>query len=239
VNDPGKIQGPKLTALFNELIEKKTIISVSVVGTGFERLTCVVDLELGSEINYLLVDRPEGFTQAADQAGRWNLRFNFNGPDQLEYIFNTSCGELSGRNLKICFPNYVERLQRRKNFRITTLPGTYMVFAAKNLEGVIDLINISIGGAFGVLGKHNQGDLKGSIFKQDQRLYKVGIIFPGNKEIDEQFVTIKKAEVRRIEHDKERQLYKYAFEFMEVDKDHKLKLIQAIYHLQRHYLKNR
>ena len=57
--------------------------------------------------------------------------------------------------------------------------------------------------------------------------------------MDERLVVIDRAEVRRIEHDIERRLYKYAFEFMEVDKEQKQKLTQAIYHLQRQYLKNR
>ena len=239
MNDPGKIQGDKLDALFSELILKKTIISIYVVGTGFERLTCVIAIEGNSGNRYLLIDRPDGFGRAAGQGEPWNLRFNFNGSDHLEYIFNTRGGEYSERALKIPFPEYVERLQRRKDFRILTRPGSKLLFASKKLKGVVDLINISLGGAFGVLRKHNQKDLSGPLFAVDQQLYKIGLIFPADKELDEQVVVINKAEVRRIEHDKERKLYKYAFEFMEIDKHQKLKLTQAIYHIQRQYLKNR
>ena len=61
MNDPGKIQGAKLDALFDELILKKTIISIYVIGTGFERLTCVIAVEQNGGEKYLLVDRPDGF----------------------------------------------------------------------------------------------------------------------------------------------------------------------------------
>ena len=239
MNDPGKIQGPKLEVLFNELIRQKTIISVAVVGTGFERLTCIVGTELNCNGGCLLIDRPDGFSQAVERDGRWNLRFNFNGPDQLEYIFNTRGGEFCNSNLKIPFPDFVERLQRRKDFRILTLPGTKMIFADKKAKGVIDLINISLGGAFGVLRKHNQKGLTGSLLSVDQRLFKIGLIFPADKERDQQTVVIDKAEVRRVEHDKENKRYKYAFQFTDVDKDQKQKLTQAIYHIQRQFLKNR
>lgn len=239
MNDPGKVQGERLEALFNGLIDKKVIISIHVVGTGFERLTCIASIGRNSEGSYLLIDRPDGFSQSAGNSEPWNLRFNFNGPDHLEYIFSTRGGELCGPNLKVPFPEYVERLQRRKDFRILTVPGTKLLFAADKLKGVIDLVNISLGGAFGVLRKHKPKAQSTSLLSVDQRLYKVGLIFPADKEMDEQLVVINKAEVRRIEHDIERRLYKYAFEFMDVDKEQKQKLTQAIYHIQRQYLKNR
>jgi hypothetical protein len=239
LNDPGKVQGERLTALFTELILKKVIISIFVVGTGFERLTCVSSVERNSEGNYLLIDRPDGFSQFAGNGDSWNLRFNFNGPDHLEYIFSTRGGELCGPNLKVPFPEYVERLQRRKDFRILTVPGTKLLFAVDNFKGVIDLINISLGGAFGVLRRIKSKAHGGSLLAVNQCLHKVGLIFPADKEMDEQLVVVNKAEVRRIEHDKERRLYKYAFEFMDIDKEYKQKLTRAIYHIQRLYLKNR
>ena len=239
MNDPGKVQGEKLAALFSDLVEKKVIISIHVVGTGFERLTCVASVERDSGGDHLLIDRPDGFSQSAGGSEPWNLRFNFNGPDHVEYIFNTRGGELCGPNLKVPFPEFVERLQRRKDFRILTAPGTKLLFAADKLKGVIDLINVSLGGAFGVLRKFRPKSHGGSPLVVNQRLYKVGLIFPADKEVDERLVVINRAEVRRIEHDKERRLHKYAFEFMEVEKEQKQKLTQAIYHLQRQFLKNR
>jgi hypothetical protein len=239
MNDPGKLQDEKLTALFDELISRRAIISMSVVGTGYERLTCVVAVEQGSDGQFLLIDQPDGFSQAAAQADLWNLRFNFNGPDQLEYLFSTNKGEFSGRDLKVRFPDYVERLQRRKDFRVHAMPGTRLIFGTKKIEGVIGVINVSLGGAYGVLMQHNQKDLKGSLLAQDQQIYKLGILFPADKEMDELLVAVKKAEVRRDEHDKEKKLYKYAFKFVDMEKDQKQKLTQAIYHIQRQYLRNR
>ena len=239
MNDPGKVQGERLSALFNEMIDKKVIISIHVVGTAFERLTCITAVERDSGGGHLLIDRPDGFSQSAGQSEPWNLRFNFNGPDSLEYIFSTRGGEFCGSNLRLPFPEYVERLQRRKDFRILTVPGTKMLFAADKVKGVIDLINVSLGGAFGVLRKFKANAHNGCLLAVDQRLYKVGLIFPADKEADERLVVINRAEVRRIEQDKDRRLYKYAFEFMEIDREQKQKLTQAIYHLQRQFLKNR
>jgi c-di-GMP-binding flagellar brake protein YcgR len=239
LNDPGKLQGAKLVALFNELMERKVIISIHVVGTGFERLTCIAAIQCDTVDSFLLIDRPDGFSQSVGQTEEWNLRFNFNGPDQLEYVFHTRGGENSGDNLKVPFPEFVERLQRRKDFRILTVPGTKLVFVDKKVKGVVELINISLGGAFGLLQKYKSKNPGGSPLALEQRLYKVGLIFPADKEATEQMIVVDKVEVRRIEHERERKLYKYAFEFMDIAKDQKQKLTQAIYHIQRQYLKNR
>lgn len=42
----------------------------------FERLTCIDSIERDSGGDYLLIDRPDGFTQSAAQTEAWNLRFN-------------------------------------------------------------------------------------------------------------------------------------------------------------------
>ena len=239
MSDPGKIVGRKLDALFEALIVEKTIISMHVVGTDFQRLTCITAVEQGSDGNRLVVDCPEGFSKAASPNKTLNIRFTFNGRDHLEYIFGTTGGIRRGRELKLPFPDYVERLQRRKNFRIDTLPGTRLLFSIGKMGGRIDLINISLGGAFGLLVKPGSKDLSGSLLKINQRLYNVRIVFPADNLVEKRTVVIKKAEVRRIELDRERKRCKYAFEFMVIDKENLRELTNAIYHIQRQFLQNR
>lgn len=239
MNDLGKIQNSKIDELFNDLIVTKHIISMYVVGTDFERLTCVVSTEQENNGKFLQIDKPDGFEKAVQKKELWKIRFSFIGPDRLEYLFHTLDGTVNGTTLKIPYPEFVERLQRRRDFRVSTLWGTKLVFVHEEIKGVISLINLSLGGAFGVLMKHNQKDLKGPLFTKDQPLYKIGIIFPADKDNDERVVIINKAEIRRIEHDIERKLYKYALEFIEIDKTEQQKLTQAIYNIQRQYLKNR
>jgi len=128
MGEAGKVQGEKLTELFNDLIVKKAIISMNVVGAGFDRLTCITGIMEDAAGNHLLVDPPDDFEEAAAVKDLWHLRFNFNGPDQLEYIFSTRGGKFCEQGLKIPFPEHVERLRRRRNFRVNTLAGTQMHF---------------------------------------------------------------------------------------------------------------
>jgi len=239
MGDAGKVQGEKLAELFNELIEKKTIISMNVVGAGFDRLTCITGIAKDGKDECLLIDPPEDFKKAAADKDLWHLRFNFNGPDQLEYIFSTRGGELVEQGLKIPFPEHVERLQRRRNFRVDALTGTRMHFTLKKIEGVLDLINVSQGGAYGVLVKHNFKFMRGSVLKMDQQVYDIRILFPGDENDPGETICVKHAEVKRVEHDQDRGFYRYAFEFKEMEKEEQQRLIQVIYDLQRKYLQRR
>ena len=94
MGDAGKVQGEKLSELFNTLVAKKVIISMNVVGAGFDRLTCITGITKDADGDYLLVDPPDDFEEAAAVKDLWHLRFNFNGPDRLEYIFSTRGGRI-------------------------------------------------------------------------------------------------------------------------------------------------
>lgn len=239
MGEAGKVQGEKLTELFNALIEKKIIISMNVVGAGFDRLTCITGITNDENGNHLLVDPPDDFEEAAAVKDLWHLRFNFNGPDQLEYIFNTRGGEISEQGLKIPFPEHVERLQRRRNFRVNAFTGTRMHFNLKKIQGVLDLINISLGGAYGILVKHNFKFIRGSVLKMDQQVYGISVVFPGDETVSDETINVERAEVKRVEYDQDRGFYRYAFEFKEMGKTEQQRLTQIIYGLQRKYLQRR
>ncbi|GAB6904615.1 hypothetical protein DESC_740092 [Desulfosarcina cetonica] len=239
MGDRVKLSGSKLTQLFNTLIAEKVILSMYIVGTEFDRLTYIAGLEEAEDGRYLLIDLPEDFTEAGRNDEPRQFQFNFNGPDRLEYIFGTVGGHFVGNRLRIPFPKYVERLQRRLNFRINTQPGTQMHFNLKKLHGVLELINISLGGAYGVLAKHNFKFLRGPILKKEQLIFDSSIVFPGSCEAPGDTVYVHKAEVIRVEHDAERDAYRFALKFCAMEKEEKQRLTQAIYDLQRRYLRFR
>lgn len=239
MGEAAKVQGEKLTELFDKLIEKKVILSMNVVGTGFDRLTCVTALVQGSAGSHLIIDPPNDFEEAVSAAEAWRLRFNYVGSDRLEYIFHTYGGSVDQQGLKIPFPDHVERLQRRRNFRVNALTGTRLHFKLKKIQGNIDLINISRGGAYGVLTKTNFKFVRGSVLKVDQQVYHIDMVFPADENAASERVHIERAEVKRVERDQERGFYHYAFEFKDVEKAELDRLTRIIYDLQRKYLRRR
>lgn len=237
--DLDKVEGNKIEALFNQMIEKRVIVSMYMVGTDYERLTCITGIEQNAEGRRLCIDLPDGFRTAAQKAGEFTLRFNFNGPDKVEYLFTTKGGVLSGRDLIVPFPDCVERLQRRRNFRMETPIGTKLLIKMDKTHAIISLINISLGGTYGVLIKHNIKELQGSLLAENQVIHNMGILVPESEDRDEMVIIIKQAEVRRVEHDRNKKLYKYAFEFIDIQPTEMQKLTRAIYDFQRQFLKRR
>ena len=237
--DLGKIQGDKLSSLLRHLVEQKTILSVRLLGTNYERLTYITDIDDSGSDKSITIDLPEGFSRVvADKAG-WRMAFNFNGPDNIEYLFEVQGGEMIPDGVRISYPLAIERLQRRSNFRVMTPSGTRMAITIEAKKGLINLINISLGGAYGVITKHNFSGRREPFLDIGQNIDRVGIIFPEDYEQQEQIVVINKSRVVRIDHDQENNLYKYAFEFIEIDAVQQRKLTQCIYHIQRQSLMRR
>lgn len=239
MGDIGKLQGDKLLEILRYLLEKRVIISMYVEGTDFERLTCLNEIADAPKEPALLIDLPEGFKDSISQLENMTVRFTFNGPDRVEYIFTTTGGQYSGQSLRVPFPEYVERIQRRKNFRMHVPPGTQMLISREKTKAILGVVNLSLGGVLAALMKHNIPDLEGSLFNENEAIINAGILYPGDEELDEQIVIIQRAEVRRIEHDKKKRLYRYAFEFMHLAPPESKKLTQLIYHFQRMFLKRR
>lgn len=233
------LQGQKRLRLFQELIEQKIIVSMYVMGTNFEQLTVISGIEQTPAGESLIIDPPTGFKKAVDGAQPWKLKFNCNGPDKLEYIFITQGGAYCDRGIRVPLPNEVQRLQRRKDFRVACLPNTLLRFNAKKLKGIMRLANVSMGGVFGDMVKHNRENAKGPVLKSYQRLSKLVITFPAYAENQELVVEIKNARVVRVDRDLDRHIHQFALQFMEIEHTQESALRGAIYNLQRYYLKNR
>lgn len=235
--DAEKIKGEKLVEIFDQVIEKKILMSMYLMGSQYEQLTHILAMDSNVSPPNLIIDAPKGFGKVADNTQPWHLRFNFNGPDNLEYIFHTKGCIHKGRDLHIPLPDYVERIQRRKNFRIDTPVGACMRFMVSKKECIINLNNISMGGTFGALVPSKSKKDQRSLLKMDQAIYRATLFFPADQEMEEQTISIKKVRVRRVERIREKKIYKYAFEFIDIDPIEKEKLTRSIYHIQRQILK--
>jgi c-di-GMP-binding flagellar brake protein YcgR len=237
--DIGNVQGSKMLDLFRYLIESKKILSLQVIGTRFECLTFVTEFNENSTQSHIVINLPSDFEKAVENLKELELSFNFNGPDSVEYIFTTKGGTYEKKELTVLLPDYVKRLQRRKNFRLLTPKGTQMNFQSKNFKGSFDLINISLGGTYCVLELKGLPISKKPVLKVKQPIFNISIVFPGQQSAKKNDIYIKKAEVVRVEADKKSFRHKYAFEFKYMDKDEKQKLTESIYRLQREYLQRR
>ena len=104
-------------------------------------------------IKALLSICPRDSARGVADKAKWRMVFNFNGPDGLEYIFRVVGGGITPTGLRVTYPEFIDRLQRRANFRVMTPHGTRMAITVDDKKGLVNLINVSLGGAY---GRHHQ-----------------------------------------------------------------------------------
>ncbi len=234
-----KIQGKKLIRLMEQIQREKIMLSMRLVGQNYERLTMVTRIPKDKNASFFAIDPPRDFRNTVSKLGTWEIHFNFNGPDNLEYIFTTSGGKFYDNEIQINFPDYIERLQRRRYFRLSVPAGTKLFFESDQVQREINLINISMRGALGLLKTFNEKDQKKPIFKKDDYLKNIKIIFPYDTENNMREVNVNKTIIRRAEHDSQKNMDLYAFEFVSIDRDQERTLIQIIFNLQRLFLQRK
>jgi len=228
-----KIQGKKLIRLMEQVQRERIMLSMRLVGQNYERLTMITRIPKDKNVSFFAIDPPKDFRNTITKLDTWEIYFNFNGLDHLEHIFTTFGGKFSDNETRINLPDYIERLQRRRYFRLSVPTGTKLFFESDQAQREINLINISVRGTLGLLKTFNEKDQKKPVFKKEDRLKNIKIIFPSDIKDNKREVRVNKTIIRRAEHDLQKNMDLYAFEFTSIDKDQEKTLIQIIYDLQR------
>jgi len=234
------IQGDRQRELFEALRDAQTLITLRLRGATerFERLTLITGVRQDKQTPELLVDSPRGFEHASAALAPWKIIFTFRGTDQLEYTFETRGGRIEGKDLVLPFPEVVERLQRRRHFRVDAPPGTRLTFTRKAQPHSMEVINVSLGGALGVIIRGNKTTDGSPGFRMNQRLSRITLTCPNSDQAPDT-ITIPKAVVRRVERDQASQRHRYGIEFDGTTPDQLRKLTEFIYRIQRELLRRR
>ncbi len=230
------IRGKARLKLFRELVEDKTVLRVFLLGKNYERLTIITEIRKGDEEYFLVADYPSGFRHVAGNEGPWRLRFEFTGRDRLPYVFRTTGGELVPEGLLLPMPSFVERRQRRRNFRLEPPLGTKLHLGAEEKEMEAIVYNISIGGA--LISFENIKEKK-PLLALGQKLKPLRITFPDSDGGGPVWVNIKEAIVKRLERDLVSHRYKYALQFTDISSEEANLLQELIFKYQRKYLRKR
>jgi len=225
------IQGKDRFDIFEQLRKDKTLIQIRLLGTNYERLTIITGIRARKNMLFFLIDYPKGFKEAASDIGVWKMSFEFIGNDNLQYVFKTSDGEISGNEIWIRFPESIEKTQLRKHFRIEVLLGTKLHFEKKSDRFEMNVIDISLRGALVTSIQKN------AILKSREDLIDVQLVFPSEEK--DLMVNIKKASVKRVGKNAPMQRYTYGLYFTIIEKNEETALTKIIYELQRKLLQKR
>jgi len=232
--DSEKIYGQKILQVFENLEKDRTVLNLHVIGEEYERLTILTGRVLNKEKAYFLIDYPKGFKEAVGDGKNKRLFFQFIASDKIRYRFRTTFTKITRKDVWVKFPDYIERIQRRKFFRIAPPMGTTIFFYKGAERCEASVVNISEGG---VLLSHNGPPHEGlDLFKDEPisdlhlRCIEKSLKF----ELD-----IDKAVIMRVEHIPEVNRMTYALQFVGMDKTTRNDLGDWIYRCQRDFLRRR
>jgi len=142
-----KIYGKRRFTLFDQLQKDRIAITLNLLGKNYERLTIVTGVVTENGTPYILIDIPTGFRETFQDNEKGKVLFDFMGKDKILYSFRAVVGRVAENDIWIEFPEFIERVQERKHYRIVPPPGTRIHFAMDAGEYEVNVVDLSLRGA--------------------------------------------------------------------------------------------
>ena len=234
MRDAQKISGNKAVTLIKQAQKARAIVTMYLLGNNYERLTIFTQVHTKNGITQLAIDKPWGFDKVSKSLEERKLRFEFTGQDKLHYLFRTWGGEIRGNEVFVPFPEFIERIQRRQQYRLEPPVGTRIHFVRNIDRHEMTVLNVSEGG---VLVCHEKANRRKLTLKADDHLRELNIVFPSDEET--LTINVKEAVVKRVKKDLQTNHYRYALQFVQFLKTEKKTLAALILRFEREFLRKR
>jgi len=232
-----KIEGENIADILKTIKKDKTLIKMRIPGKGYECLTIITNVFPYKDKSAFMIDSPKDFRPVFSDPENVKMHFEFTGKDNLSYTFKTSGGEIHHDEIKIKFPDFINRKQRRKDFRLEVPPGTklHVKINAKLLR--MPVLDVSLGGTLIALVGHMSESENKQYFKVGECFEDIELLFP----MDGKFFKskINKAAIVRVVKGSLKPKNCCALQFVSIDKDEEKALTKFIYKYQQQFLRKR
>jgi c-di-GMP-binding flagellar brake protein YcgR len=235
-----RIQGDAILQLFKKLQQEKIPLKVKLANGGCEHLSRLKQIRKRLKSRYFLLEYNQDFLMATENLDDWRMRIEFIADDGIKYAFQTKDSDVSQGMIWMKFPESVHRYQRRSLFRLEAPHGTRFYFTDNEIHYKLVVVNLSLGGTFGVLVRVT-GQVERELKLNTLRILANGtLVFPSGKDNeDDSKVSIKQCEIIRKKRNPQTNKNEYAIEFKEITANEQEKLTELFYRSQRDYLRQR
>ena len=235
MDDYGKISGAKVGQVLRYLKDKKVLIRVAVKGAAFENVSLLTDIDTEGPHGRFCIDPPDGMRDALQLKKKCALYCEFNGEDKVLYNFTLPIEDWHG-DFWFPLPSEIERIQRRRNFRLQAPMGTTLT--VRQLEPPVRLlvVDFSLGGLLCMVESLRNGQDKRRVLFKGRTLNNLELAFD---EEETTRIRIMRARIVRTGRNPKTNHAQYAFEFIAIDKVEEKKLTDVLYRMQRKILRQR
>ncbi|MEW6669120.1 MAG: PilZ domain-containing protein [Thermodesulfobacteriota bacterium] len=231
---PDRIGRKGLFNLFGRLKEERIPIQFTVFGRDYERLSLITGIKRGDDGGFVLIDSPTRLREDLPECDGLRVKVEFLDKDRIQYAFRSRIARVSGEDIWLVLPEFVERIQRRRYFRIAPPVGTKISFIREGKPLQASVVNLSEGGALLSFGQQSG---EGPRLWPGEELHKLHLRCPGERVSVE--LGIRKAVVRRSEKNPQTHHPTYACQFLDMDSKDRHALQVFIFQCQREMLQKR
>ena len=235
MDDYAKISGEKVEQALRYLRDRKVLIKVAVKGAAFENVSLLTDLDTDGPNARFCIDPPDGMRDALRLKKKCALYCEFNGEDKVLYNFTVPIEDWHG-DFWFPLPSEIERIQRRRNFRLQAPMGTTLTL--RQLEPPVRLLvlDFSLGGLLCMVESLRSGQEKRRVLFKGRTLNNLELTFDDEETT---LIRIMRARIVRTGRNPKTNHEQYAFEFIAIDKAEEKRLTEVLYRMQRKILRQR
>jgi c-di-GMP-binding flagellar brake protein YcgR len=230
-----QIHGEPAVEVFRQLQLQRTPLRVHVLGRGYERLSIVTGIESQGGQAFLLLDLPAGFEAELPECEGLRVQLEFADKDRIPHACRTVIHRAEGDDLWLVLPRSLERIQRRRHFRVEPPQGTRIAFPLMGREVEVPVLNLSLGG--GLVISPKRGGTRALPLEEGMILRDVRLLSTMGEE--NLVVRIRSAEVNRMEKVPGSSRLHFALQFLRMEREDEQLLDRFIYYSQRRLLKKR
>ncbi len=206
-------------------------------GKDYECLTIVTNVFPYKKISAFMIDSPKDFLPAFGGLNDVKMHFEFTGKDNLSYTFKTSGGESHHDEIKVKFPDFINRKQRRRDFRLDVPPGTRLHIKINSKLLKMTVLNVSLGGTLIALVGHMSETENKQLFKAGECFEDIELLSPMDGKSFKS--KIKKATIVRVIKGSLKPKNCCALQFVSIDSNEEKALTKFIYKYQQQFLRKR
>ena len=229
-----KIFGSQIVDILKELQRDKTLIRMYIKDEEHEYLVIIEGVRTLFVFSRFLIYCSREFLETVAENQSRKIFFEFS-KESIKYIFKTSITKVDGDKIWFKFPEFIEKYQRRMNFRVDVPSETKFFCEVESKQCTLEVLNISSGGFLLCDDKSGESDI---CFEPGEVLNNVEFVFPNFEEKIEE-VQVHKIEIIRSEKSIKNRCRYYAVKIIEINYKEEEKLSQAVLSLQRYALRSK
>ena len=104
-----------------------------------EELTTITDVRSKGKTHFFIIRPPNKFIDIAAGYENRHINFEFNSKDGMQFIFICTSCKILDEEIWIPFPEFIQQIHRRSDFRLGFQEGTILYFeidSAKYKNGI-------------------------------------------------------------------------------------------------------